>query len=160
VFTVRKLFGTNGIRGIVNETLTPELALGIGRALGTYLGPDSVVALGRDTRLSGDMLSSAAASGLLSTGVDVVDVGIVPTPTLQHFVRDNAHAGLMITASHNPREYNGLKVIADDGTELDHSEEEKIERIYFSKSYRCASWDSCGVVDRKDAITPYIQSIL
>jgi phosphomannomutase/phosphoglucomutase len=112
------LFGTNGVRGIANEYITPELAVNLARSLGTYMGSKGTVAIGCDTRISGQMLKFAAISGALSTGLTVIDVGTVPTPSIQYYVRNHADAGIVVTASHNPRQYNGIKFIAGDGTEF------------------------------------------
>lgn len=153
------LFGTNGVRGIANEFLTPELALGLGLSFGTFLG-EGTVAVGTDTRESRHMLKAAAISGLLSAGMRVVDVGVVPTPCLQHFVREHADGGLIVTASHNPREYNGIKLIAGDGTELSHEDERIIEQIYHEARYKRADWSGCGHIASADAITPYLDAII
>src|SRR3990170_252819 len=117
-------FGTDGIRGPVGPVIDADLALGLGRAVGHRLGaPGRSVVLGRDTRRSGEMLSAALAAGLASTGVDVVDLGVVTTPCLVHASTDGRHAaGIMVSASHNPAPDNGLKVVvrgrkADDATE-------------------------------------------
>ena len=138
------LFGTNGVRGIANEYINPELAVNLARSLGTYMGSKGTVAIGCDTRISGQMLKSAAIAGALSTGVNVIDVGIVPTPSIQYYVRDYADAGIVITASHNPREYNGIKLIAGDGTEFPRDGELEIEKIYLSGKYSIASWEKTG----------------
>ncbi|MGH2358482.1 MAG: phosphoglucosamine mutase, partial [Candidatus Limnocylindria bacterium] len=121
-----RLFGTDGIRGVVNVDITPDLALALGRALGHRLGgPGRRVLLGRDTRRSGEMLSAALAAGLATTGTDAVDLGVVTTPCLVHASLDRRHAaGVMVSASHNPAPDNGLKVIvggrkADDATECE-----------------------------------------
>ncbi|MHC1571133.1 MAG: phosphoglucosamine mutase [Methermicoccaceae archaeon] len=153
------LFGTNGVRGIANEHLTPELALGLGLSFGTHLG-GGTVAVGTDTRESRHMLKAAAVSGLLSSGVEVVDVGIVPVPALQYFVKHNTDGGLMVTASHNPREYNGIKLISADGLELSHEAEQKIEKIHSSQSFKRAAWSECGKVRTADALSPYIDAII
>lgn len=138
------LFGTNGVRGIANEYINPELAVNLARSLGTYMGSKGTVAIGCDTRISGQMLKSAAIAGALSTGLNVIDVGIVPTPSIQYYVRDYADAGIVITASHNPREYNGVKLIAGDGTEFPRDGELEIEKIYLSGKYSIASWEKTG----------------
>ncbi len=106
--TGKRLFGTNGVRGIVGEDMHPELALGIGAALGSLRR--GRIAVGRDTRTSGPALAAALTAGILSTGCDVVDLGLLPTPALQYIVRGRFVAGAMVTASHNPPEYNGLKI--------------------------------------------------
>ncbi len=137
-------FGTNGVRGIANEYIDPQLVMDVARSLGTYMGSKGTVAIGRDTRASGEMLKSAAIAGALSTGLTVVDIGVVPTPSIQYYVRDHADAGIVITASHNPREYNGIKLIAKDGTELSREGEAEIEKIYFSREFATASWENTG----------------
>jgi phosphomannomutase/phosphoglucomutase len=90
------------------------------------------------------MLKSAAIAGALSSGLTVIDVGIVPTPSIQYYVRDHADAGIVITASHNPREYNGIKLIAGDGTEMSREDEGKVEKIYFSREFTPTTWEYTG----------------
>lgn len=137
-------FGTNGVRGIANEYITPQLAIDVARSLGTYMGSKGVVAIGRDTRASGEMLKSAAIAGALSSGLTVIDVGICPTPSVQYYVKEYADAGIVVTASHNPREYNGIKLIAADGSEMSREGEREIEKIYYSKEFSAASWEKTG----------------
>lgn len=143
-----KLFGTNGIRGIVNDDMNCELALGIGKAWGTFFKSTisrPKIAIGTDARLSNGMLNAAITSGLLSTGCDVVDVGLVPTPALQYTVKEkDFDSGVMITASHNPPQFNGIKGIASDGTEFFKDVEEAIENIYFQKTYLLEDWKNVG----------------
>lgn len=160
-----KLFGTNGIRGVTNKDMNSELALGIGMAWGTFLKktvPKPKVAIGTDARLSNHMLKSAITAGLLSTGCDVVDIGLVPTPTLQYTVKEkDFDSGVIITASHNPPEFNGIKGVAGDGTEFSKDIEDAIERIYFDKSYSLADWKNVGKLSNWDgAIDLYIKGIL
>ncbi len=138
------LFGTNGIRGAANEKITPVLAMDIARSLGKYMGGKGIIAIGKDTRISGDMLKSAAIAGALSAGLEVIDIGTAPTPSVQYYVRDNADAGIVITASHNPREDNGIKLIAGDGTEFSREGEAEVEKIYFEKDFAPANWDKTG----------------
>ncbi len=137
-------FGTNGVRGIANEYITPQLAMDVARSVGTYMGSKGTIAIGRDTRASGEMLMSAAIAGALSAGLTVIDIGIVPTPSAQYYVREYADAGIVITASHNPREYNGIKLIAKDGTEFSREGEAEVEKIYMSKKFSAASWERTG----------------
>ncbi len=85
------------MRGIANEFITPELAVNLARSLGTYMNSKGTVAIGRDTRFSGQMLKSAAISGALSTGLNIIDVGIVPTPSILYYVRDYADSGIIVT---------------------------------------------------------------
>ncbi|MBN2110304.1 MAG: phosphoglucosamine mutase [Methanosarcinaceae archaeon] len=137
-------FGTNGVRGIANEYITPQLVIDVARSIGTYMGSEGTVAIGRDTRASGEMLKSAAIAGALSVGLTVIDVGIVPTPSIQYYVKDHADAGIVITASHNPREYNGVKLIAEDGSEFSREGEREVEKIYYSRKFTAASWERTG----------------
>jgi len=154
-------FGTNGVRGIANEYITPELAIDVAKSLGTYMNSKGTVAIGRDTRISGEMLKSAAIAGALSAGIAVIDVGTAPVPAVQYYVRDHADAGIMITASHNPREYNGLKLIAGDGSEFSREGEREVEKIYNSKEFAAAPWDRTGDLRTiNDVNEQYIQGII
>ncbi len=160
-----KLFGTNGIRGVVNEDMNCELALGIGKAWGTYLKKTVIrpkVAIGTDARLSNHMLKNAISAGLLSTGCDVIDVGLVPTPALQYAVKEkDFDSGVVITASHNPPQFNGIKGVASDGTEFSKDVEEDIEKIYFEKNCSLAEWKGVGKLSTwDDAIDFYIDGVL
>jgi len=149
------LFGTNGVRGIANEYINPELAVNLARSLGTYMGSKGTVAIGCDTRISGQMLKAAAISGALSTGLNVIDVGTVPTPSIQYYVRDFADAGIVITASHNPREYNGIKLIAGDGSEFPRDGEKEIEKIYYSGKFSTVSWEKTGSFKTDPGVNEY-----
>ena len=126
------LFGTDGVRGIANKDLTPELAFNIGRA-GAYIlarGKKGKIVVGKDTRISGDMLEAALTAGICSMGLDVVTVGIMPTPAVAYLTRKyNALAGVVISASHNPGEYNGIKFFDSKGFKLPDEVEEEIEDI-------------------------------
>jgi phosphomannomutase / phosphoglucomutase len=149
------LFGTNGVRGIANEYINPELAVNLARSLGTYMGSKGTVAIGCDTRISGQMLKSAAIAGALSTGLNVIDVGTIPTPSIQYYVRDYADAGIVITASHNPREYNGIKFIAGDGSEFSREGEKDVEKIYYSGKYSIVSWEKTGSFRTDPGVNEY-----
>ncbi len=156
-----RLFGTNGIRGRVGEELTPLFLSGVGMAIGSYIPKGSTVVLGMDTRISGDMVKSAVISGLLATGVNVLDIGIAPTPSIQLYTRNHGDFGIAITASHNPPEFNGVKVIGSDGTELPREDEEKIERIFASGNFRIAGWRDIGTYRKTTgANEEYLQAIL
>ncbi|MFA4640628.1 phosphoglucosamine mutase [Pyrococcus kukulkanii] len=159
-----KLFGTFGVRGIANEKITPEFALKIGMAFGTMLKREGrkkpLVVVGRDTRVSGEMLKNALISGLLSVGCDVIDVGIAPTPAVQwatkHF---NADGGAVITASHNPPEYNGIKLLEPNGMGLKKEREAVVEELFFKEEFDRAKWWEIGEVRREDIIKDYIEAI-
>jgi phosphomannomutase/phosphoglucomutase len=160
-----RLFGTNGIRGIVNKDMNSMFALQIGEAWGTYLKKTILrpkCAIGTDARLSNYMLKSAVTAGFLSTGCDVIDVGLVPTPTLQYAVKEKRFdAGVIITASHNPPQFNGIKGTAHDGIELTKDFEEAIEKIYFSQQSLLSEWNDVGRYSTWDgAIELYINGIL
>jgi len=123
-----RYFGTDGIRGIANKDLTSELALKVGRAASLFFGGDMVIA--KDPRLSSDMLETALVSGILSTGVNAYKMGILPTPAVSLILSTNGKSGgAMISASHNPIEYNGIKFFSKEGFKLKESEEEEIERL-------------------------------
>ena len=128
---MRKYFGTDGVRGIANTELTCELAYKLGRAGGYVLaqGKEKVkVVVGKDTRISGDMLESALTAGLMSVGCDVITVGVVPTPAVAYLIKKyEADCGVVISASHNPVEYNGIKFFNQDGYKLDDEVELNIE---------------------------------
>lgn len=156
---VKNLFGTNGVRGVVGEGITPELVLGIGEAFGTMRR--GRIGVGRDTRTSGETLVHAVKAGLLATGCDVVDCGILPTPALQYLVMEHFDGGVMITASHNPPEYNGVKIIESDGTEMGDEETIKLEQILFSRSFTPVPWDKAGKETYSpDLIDTYIKAII
>ena len=128
-----KLFGTDGIRGKANcYPITPEIALTLGKAIAHVFGAsghgERKAVIGKDTRLSGYMLEAALTSGLLSKGMDAIGVGPMPTPAVAHLTKSfNASCGIMITASHNPAEDNGIKIFSADGFKLPDSIEEQIE---------------------------------
>ncbi len=152
-----KLFGTDGVRGIVNKDMTPELALRLGRAIGTFFGPGKKLLVGRDIRVGGEMIKAAVISGLLSTGVQVYDAGLAPTPAIQYVVKKRGFdGGVIITASHNPPEYNGIKVIWHDGIELPRDKEKEVEEIYFEGRFNSVSWRE---VPREVKIFPYVNDI-
>lgn len=138
----KRLFGTNGVRGVVGKDLTPELVVAIGESLGSMRR--GRIAVGRDTRTSSEMFVKAIKSGLLSTGCDVVDCGILPTPALQYIVKGQFDGGAMITASHNPPEYNGVKIIEPDGTEMGDEDTIRLEQRIFDKSFSPEPWDKTG----------------
>ncbi|HIP58427.1 MAG TPA: phosphoglucosamine mutase [Archaeoglobus profundus] len=157
---VGELFGTDGVRGIVNEELTVEMALNLGRVMGTLRKGRIAVAM--DTRLSSPMLKSAVIAGLMSVGADVVDLGIAPTPALQYYVKckKKVRGGIAVTASHNPKEYNGIKFIQEDGREFTREMDEESERLYKSKSFKLASWNEVGQLYFDDYKRMYIDGIL
>jgi len=140
----RRLFGTNGIRGVFNKELTPEMVLHISEAVGSFFGPSKIL-LGWDGRTSSPTMANLAASGLISTGCTVYEAGMAPTPAIQYLTRTHSFkAGVMVTASHNPPEYNGIKVMDSDGVEIPPEKELRIEEIYFKKASKLRDWNSLG----------------
>ncbi|ULH75008.1 phosphoglucosamine mutase [Levilactobacillus brevis] len=132
-----KYFGTDGVRGVANQELTPELAFKVGRFGGYVLTQHAdsqnahpQVLVARDTRISGELLENALVAGLLSVGIEVLRLGVITTPAVAYLVRtQGAAAGVMITASHNPVEYNGIKYFGNDGYKLSDEMEEEIEAL-------------------------------
>ena len=136
----QRLFGTSGIRGILNVDLTPKLALDVGLALASYTNAGEVV-LGRDTRVSSPLLEHSVTSGLLAGGSRVQRLGLTPTPVLAFLTRElKADAGVMITASHNPPEYNGIKIFNSDSMAYNEEEQKEIENIINQKIFKRARW--------------------
>lgn len=130
---MNRMFGTDGVRGIANTELTCEIAYGLGRA-GAYVLTEGThkpkILVAKDTRISGDMLEAALVAGILSVGAEAVMLGVIPTPAVAHLIREyNADAGIMISASHNPVEYNGIKFFDNKGYKLRDELEDEIQRI-------------------------------
>ncbi len=157
---MKRLFGTSGVRGVVGEEITPELFIELGLALATHLGNSGTVIVGRDPRLSGEMLEDSLVSGILSGGCEVRRAGMVPTPVLAFAVRLlGANAGAMITASHNPPEYNGVKFWDSEGVAFAPAVEKEIERIFYEKSGKRVGWQKLGRVGNVDASSGYLKMV-
>lgn len=164
-----RLFGTDGVRGIANESLTPELALQIGRAAAKVLLRESksskpTILIGKDTRASGDMLEAALTAGFTSVGCNVLSVGVVPTPAVAYLVcKYGCEAGVMISASHNPCEYNGIKIFQKTGYKLDDSIEEEIEAIILDNAEEIPVMTGGAVGNRlycKTAVKDYVEHVV
>jgi len=133
----RKLFGTSGIRGVVNQDLSPDFCRQVALAIGTTLPPASTVCIATDTRISRDMIKEAVTTGLLSCSINVVDLGILPTPALALLTRESGFAaGIMVTASHNPPEFNGIKLFTGNSLGYSQTQEAEIEKVYFEQKFR------------------------
>lgn len=162
-----KLFGTDGARGIANVELTPELAMAIGRAAAIVLTDSECtrpkILIGKDTRASGDMLEAALTAGFCSIGADVFSAGVVPTPAVAYLVQKyGMDAGVMISASHNPCEYNGIKLFSSTGYKLPDDMENKIEDIIFDDDYvmPAPTHGEIGKVEiLDDALADYVEYI-
>lgn len=159
---MKRLFGTQGFRGITNETLTPSVAHNVGLSFANLLGGIGTVVVAWDPRTSSEMLSHAVSSGLMAGGCNVRLLGLVPTPVLSFAIpRMDCTAGVMITASHNPPEFNGIKLWGKDGSALTSEMEQQVERIYFSEDKTWAHWDRCGHLVTTENFPPYyIQQLL
>lgn len=136
-----RLFGTDGARGVANTELTAELAMNIGRAAAMVLVNDEVkhptILIGKDTRLSGDMLEGALIAGLCSVGANVKLLGVVPTPAVAYLVKKyNADAGVMISASHNPFEFNGIKISVQRDTNSRMTSKTESKKSYLTTQFR------------------------
>ena len=154
------LFGSSGVRGVANETLTPTLTMRVARATGTVWETDRA-AVARDTRITGEMLADAVASGLAATGADVDRLGVVPTPTAQRYAE---HAGVplvVVTGSHNPPAYNGIKLVGADGVELPADELESVETALDDAAYHDAPWDAVGRTSHVDGVArEYVDEVV
>ena len=156
----RRLFGTNGIRGVANSELTPEFAMRVGLAVGTYFDGGRLL-IGRDIRLGSQMVKRAVEAGLISAGATLYDAGVLPTPAFQYATK---HYGLdgavIITASHNPPQYIGIKVTRSDGVELPRREEIKIEEIFFEEKFRHVAWNSLKEMKKLDGVLDvYLEAV-
>jgi phosphoglucosamine mutase len=133
----RRLFGTSGIRGIVNQDLSPDFCRQVASAIGNTLPPASTVCIATDTRISRDMIKEAVTAGLISSGINVADLGILPTPALAFLTRELGFAaGIMVTASHNPPEFNGIKLFNANSLGYSQAQEREIEKVFFGKQFR------------------------
>jgi phosphoglucosamine mutase len=158
-----RLFGTDGVRGVANQDLTPDLALALGRAAGHVLAPDGgEVVVGRDTRVSGPMLESALVAGLCSAGANVRLAGVVPTPAVAWLtVAEGATAGAMISASHNPIADNGIKFFSDEGAKISVELEDKIEAVMESAAEKLPTGKRVGFAEAlTDGVDRYVAHLM
>ena len=150
--------GIAGVRGVVGETLTPELVIAFAQAFGTYLDSGKIL-ICRDTRSSGQMVRAAVSAGLLASGCEVIDLGICPTPTMQLAVEHfNAAGGISITAGHNPAQWNALKFVRGDGLYLNTRQAEELLDIFHQGEFAKAGWDKIQTrIESRDAIAYHIE---
>jgi len=165
----RLIIGISGLRGIVGKTLTPAIATDYGRAFGTFLkkkqpGKEKQlrVCIGRDSRPSGEMLESAVIDGLCDIGVDVIDLGMVTTPGVGVMVRElECSGGIVVTASHNPVQYNGIKLLLSNGIALPPDAAEEVKRYFFDKNFTVVSPQDAGKVTyNKQTDATHIDKVL
>ena len=152
--------GITGVRGIVGETFTPELAVEFAQAFGTYLDGGRILVC-RDTRPSGPMIRSAVLAGLLAAGCEIVDLGICPTPSMQLAVKWlNADGGIAITAGHNPWRWNALKFVRGDGLYLNPQQAEELLDIFHQGEFLKANWQGIRAsVLHDDPIPKHIEAL-
>ena len=164
-----RLFGTDGVRGLANDVITPALAMELAQAASIVLGFDTVeegvrprAVIANDSRSSADFIVSAMKAGFASAGVDVLDAGIVPTPAAAYLVaHTGADFGVMISASHNPAADNGIKFLARGGQKLEDSVEDAIERVYREKSFRHPTGGAVGTVKLlEDGTEAYVKHLV
>ncbi|HYF48065.1 MAG TPA: hypothetical protein VEJ63_01570 [Planctomycetota bacterium] len=155
------MISVSGVRGIVGQSLTPELLVRLGHAFATYLNAGRVV-VGRDTRVSGEMAKHAVLSGLLAGGCRVIDIGVCATPTATLMIEHlKADGGIMVTASHNPIEWNALKFFRGDGMYLNAEESRDLLNLYYSGQFNCAGWNELKAVERReDAEDLHVKKVL
>ncbi len=157
----QRLFGTNGVRFMPGVSHDLDFVIDLAEAVGTYFGEGEVL-LGQDGRNSSPALANATISGLMSSGRDVAEAGVVPTPALQYAVKTlGFRGGVMITASHNPPQYNGLKVVGQDGVEIPRLDEQRIEKVFFDGSQSKADWKGVGVARPEPSVVKnYMTGVL
>ena len=154
-----KLFGSSGVRGLVNVDLTPALACKVGLAVASHAKAQKAL-VARDTRVSGSMLEDALVSGLLAGGVDVALIGVAPTPVLAYLTKAlKADAGLMITASHNPPQYNGIKIFNGDSLSYTDESQNAVEKIIDEENFALAEWRGIGEASIADVSHLYLEMI-
>jgi len=155
------MIGISGVRGVVGETLTPELLTRLGEAFGTYTRGGAIV-VGRDTRTSGEMVKHAVLSGLLSAGCEIIDLGIAATPSAAMMVRSlKADGGVVISASHNAAEWNALKFFRPDGVYLNDIQGRELLDLYYQGDFRSVNWDEVrDVREDDDAADRHIDRVL
>ena len=154
-----KLFGSSGVRGLANIDLTPTLACRVASAVATHAKAKKAI-VARDTRVSGYMLEDALVSGLVSTGTDVLLLGVVPTPVLAYVAKAlGADVGFMLTASHNPSQYNGIKVFNGDSLSYADEDQDAVEKIVADGTFGLADWRELGRVTSVDAGQIYLDMV-
>jgi phosphoglucosamine mutase len=153
------MFGSSGIRGTVNKDLTADLAVKVGLGIATLKKP-RLAFVARDTRVSGSLLRDSVASGLMAGGVNVEDLGILPTPVLAYLtMKLQADVGVMITASHNPPQYNGIKIFDSDSTSYDEQKQEQIQTIIDVNRFKRAAWADIGTARHSEKAYVYEEII-
>jgi len=159
---MQSIFGTDGIRGRFNEKITYSLAYKVGYALGSTLEKKNPILIGRDTRISGDILLQAITQGINESGKKFINLGICPTPAIPFLIKqENLSSGVMISASHNPPEYNGIKIFDHNGQKITKNFESKIQKIIEeSKQNISIPTKVVSLKTNKDLMDTYIKSLI
>ncbi|MGZ7046987.1 MAG: phosphoglucosamine mutase [Methanobacterium sp.] len=160
---IPKLFGTSGIRGKIGDEITLDLITKVGMAAATYIGgKEHKIVIGFDTRTSNRMVENAIIAGILQCGCDVIRLGMVPTPVVGYAaMKLKADLGIMITASHNPSQYNGIKLWNPTGMAYTQDQERTIEKIVHEKSFSQVSWEEIGEIEENEGIiSDYFDDLL
>jgi phosphomannomutase/phosphoglucomutase len=156
----RKYFGTNGIRGKINELFTPIFVSRMSAAVAATFQNKGTMIIGSDSRISSPFIKNGVIASFLASGFEVIDVGVVPTPLVQFAVTKlKADLGIVVTASHNPPEFNGIKVIDNDGIEIDIEKQKAVEDIFESEKFSFVSWDKNEKTSKIDLKEEYIEQI-
>jgi phosphoglucosamine mutase len=154
-----KLFGSSGVRGLANVDMTPALACKVASAVAIYAKAKKAI-VARDTRVSGNMIEEALVSGLMSCGVDVLLAGQVPTPVCAFSTKSfSVDVGFMLTASHNPPQYNGIKVFNSDGLSYTDADQDAVEKIVAGGKFKLAHWNQLGNIKTVDTVEPYMKMV-
>jgi phosphomannomutase/phosphoglucomutase len=157
----RKYFGTNGIRGVVGDLMTPDFVSKMSSAIASYMLEKGTMVIGSDSRLSSPSIKENVISSFLAQGIEVIDLGVVPTPLVQYAVPHlQANMGIAVTASHNPPEFNGIKVIDSDGIEIDIPKQKGIEDIYETETFQIEKIEDKNNVTRMNLISDYVNQII
>lgn len=157
----RKYFGTNGIRGIIGDLITPGFISKMSSAIASMLKNEGTVIVGTDSRLSSPFVKNNVISSFLASGIEVIDLGVVPTPLVQFAVKHmHANMGIVVTASHNPPQFNGLKIIDDDGIEIDIRKQLEVEENFEREQFTYTPWNENGSVTSIDLKQEYIDQII
>ncbi len=157
----RKYFGTNGIRGVVGDLITPEFISKMSSAIASYMLDKGTMVIGSDSRLSSPSLKEEVISSFLEQDIEVIDLGIVPTPLVQYAVPHlHAQMGIVVTASHNPPEFNGIKVIDSDGIEIDIAKQKRIEEIYETEIYQIDKTKTINKITEMNLTSEYVDQII
>ncbi|MGQ4891738.1 MAG: phosphoglucosamine mutase [Candidatus Njordarchaeia archaeon] len=156
-----RLFGTSGIRGTLEKLMRPENAAKIGLTIATFFGEDSIVLVGRDNRVQSQPVALSMISGIISGGVNVIDLGMVPTPALLYTLKDlKVDGAVMVTGSHSIPEITGILIYNRDTSELNKEQEEEFERIYFEERMRRVTWRDVGWIEfYENSLDHYLENL-